>query len=107
MAVFEVQFIGEVDRILDPADDDIPDLEHTEGTGYDQPGRKLITFKDGRLWRLSEPITFGISGLQVKPRRTYSSINFLSSLIQRLWTIFAPKFLVVSQLYRHIIAEER
>ena len=58
--VFEVQFIGEVDRILDPTVDNIPDLEHTEGTSRDRPGRKLITFKEGRLWRLTEPITYGI-----------------------------------------------
>jgi hypothetical protein len=58
--VLEIQFIGEVDRILDPAVDNIPDLEHTDATGHGQPGRKLITFKDGRLWKLSEPITYGI-----------------------------------------------
>jgi len=78
MAVFEVQFIGEVDRILDPAVDDIPDLEHTEVTGYDQPGRKLITFKDGRLWRLSEPITFGISG---RPGKAPQNLLIKSKLL--------------------------
>ena len=60
--MFEIQFIGEVDQILDPAVDSMPALQHTEGPVAIQQGRKLVTFKDGRLWQLSEPITYGTPG---------------------------------------------
>ena len=65
--MFEIQFIGEVDQILDPAVDFMPVLQHTDGPGDNQQGR-IVTFKDGRLWRLSEPITYGTPGQGKAPQ---------------------------------------
>jgi len=50
-----------VEDVIDPADQDSP-VVGTEHSSY-QPGKKLITLKQGKLWKLADPIIFG------EPRR--------------------------------------
>ena len=59
--VYEVQYFAEIEGVLDPSKETLPTgLQNVEGTGHRDPGKKLITFKQGRMWKLADPITYGI-----------------------------------------------
>lgn len=55
--VSAIQFVGEVERVIDGDDPSSP--VGTETEAY-QPNRKLVVLKRGRLWRLAEQITLGV-----------------------------------------------
>jgi len=63
--IFEIQYIGEVEGVIDPALEGSP--VSTQHSSY-QPGKKVITFKEGRLWKLAEPVKYGKLGRGKAPQ---------------------------------------
>ena len=51
----------EKEGVIDSSNETLPTgLQHVERMGFRYPKRKLITFKQGRMWKLSNPITYEI-----------------------------------------------
>jgi len=53
----EIQYIGEVEDVIDPAIQESPAVG-TQHPSY-EAGKRVVTLKQGRLWKLAEPITYG------------------------------------------------
>ena len=57
--VKEIQYFAEVDQIIDPSPELIKGLKFLDGSESDRRGKKIVLFKEGRLWKLSSPIEYG------------------------------------------------
>lgn len=77
--VFEIQYIGEVESVIDPAVE--ASSVGTQHPSY-QAGKKVITFRQGRLWKLAEPVTYGPPGRGKAPQSLqYHPISKLADAV--------------------------
>lgn len=69
--VSAIQFLGEIDRIIDGDDPTSPLEIESE---LNQPGRKVVVLQEGRLWQLADPIGLGTP----RPGKAPQGTRFLS-----------------------------
>jgi len=77
-SIAAIQFLGEVDRVIDPASADSP-------VGPQHPayktGRKLVILKEGRLWSLAEPIPLGANKRKAPISHRFLSLSQLARAV--------------------------